>query len=86
MFTDQFGWPMKNPAIRGGVSLQFKLRLPRLLLALIPHILPNGGFVDAYRGGDKSSRPHSSTISIQFAQPVREFHFQQPTDQGLHHP
>lgn len=38
---------MKNPALTGGVSVQFKLRLTRLLLALVPHILPNGRFVDA---------------------------------------
>ena len=33
---------MKNPALPGGVSLHFKLRLPRLLLALVPHLLRNG--------------------------------------------
>jgi len=33
---------MKNPALTGGVSLHFKLRLTRLLLALVPHLPPNG--------------------------------------------
>ena len=80
---------MKNPALTGGVSLPFKLRLTRLLLALVPHILPNGRFVDAHRGGEKSSCPDPATIPLHFAQHVREFLFQLPTGyafQGLHHP
>ncbi len=80
---------MKNPALTGGVSLQFKLRLTRLLLALVPHILPNGRFVDPHRGGEKPSCPDPATIPIHFAQHVREFLFQLPTGdafQGLHHP
>ncbi len=39
---------MKNPALTGGVSLQFKLRLTRLLLALVLDIVPNRGLVDAH--------------------------------------
>lgn len=39
---------MKNPALTGGVSLQFKLRLTRLLLALVPYIRANRDFADAH--------------------------------------
>ena len=79
---------MKNPALTGGVSLQFKLRLTRLLLALVLDIVPNRGLVDAHRGGEKSSCPDPATIPIHFAQDVREFLFQLPAGhafQGLHH-
>ena len=31
---------MKNPALTGGASLQFKLCLTRLLLPLVLHMLP----------------------------------------------
>ena len=48
-----------NPCpLAGGVSLQFKLRLTRLLLALVLDIVPNRRLVDAHRGGEKSSRPN----------------------------
>lgn len=80
---------MKNPALTGGVSLQFKLRLTRLLLALVLDIVPNRRLVDAHRGGEKSSCPNSATIPIHFAYHVREFPFQLPTGhtfQGFHHP
>jgi hypothetical protein len=79
---------MKNPALTGGVSLQFKLRLTRLLLALVPHVLSNRGLVDANRGSEKSSCPDPAAIPIYFAQHVREFLFQLPTGyalQGLHY-
>ncbi|NOU10743.1 MAG: class I SAM-dependent methyltransferase, partial [Nitrospira sp.] len=42
---------MKNPALPGGVSSQFKLRLTRLLLALVLDIVPNRRLVDPHRGG-----------------------------------
>lgn len=80
---------MKNPALTGGVSLQFKLRLTRLLLALVLDVVPNRGLVDAYRGGEKPSCPDPAAIPIHFAQYVREFLFQLPTRdafQRLHHP
>lgn len=80
---------MKNPALPGGVSSQFKLRLTRLLLALVPHTLPNGRFVDAHRGGEKPSCPDPAAIPMHFAQHVLEFLFQLPTGyafRGLHHP
>jgi len=80
--------PMKNPALPGGVSLQFKLRLTRLLLALVLNIVPNRGLVDAHRGGEKPSCPAPATIPVHFAQHVREFLFQLPTGdafQDLHH-
>lgn len=80
---------MKNPALPGGVSSQFKLRLTRLLLALVLDIVPNRGLVDAHCGGEKSSCPNSATIPIHFAYHVREFLFQLPTGhtfQGFHHP
>jgi hypothetical protein len=70
---------MKNPALTGGVSLQFKLRLTRLLLALVPHILANRGLVDAHGRGEKSSCPDPTTIPLHVAQHVREFLFQLPT-------
>ena len=79
----------KNPALTGGVSLQFKLRLTRLLLALVPYIPANRGLVDAHRGGEQSSCPHSTAILIHSAQPVREFLFQLPTRhayQRFHYP
>ena len=80
---------MKTPALTGGVSLQFKLRLTRLLLALVPHILPNGRFIDPHRGSEKPSCPDSAASPLHVAQHVREFLFQLPTGyafQGLHHP
>ena len=40
---------MKNPALTGGVSLQFKLRLTRFLLALVSNIVPNRRFVEPHR-------------------------------------
>lgn len=68
---------MKNPTLTGGVSLLFKLRLTRLLLALVPHILVNRGLLETYRRGEPSSCPDSATIPIHFAEHVRlamEFH------------
>jgi hypothetical protein len=56
---------MKNPALPGGVSLPFTLRVTRLLLAQVPHRLPNRGFVEAHRGGKPSSCPlcrHPKTL------------------------
>ncbi len=79
---------MKNPALPGGGSLQFKLRLTRLLLALVLDIVPNRGLVDPHRGGEKSSCPNPATIPLHVAQYVREFLFQLPTRdtlQRLHH-
>ena len=79
---------MKNPALTGGVSLKFKLRLTRLLLALVPNVLPNRRFVNAHRGGKKSSCPDPTPIPIYFGQIVREFLFQSSarhTFQDLHH-
>ena len=58
---------METPPLQGGVSLQFKLRLARLLIALVPQILPNGHFVYGHRGGEQSSCPDPATIPIHFA-------------------
>ncbi|MBL8039669.1 MAG: MBL fold metallo-hydrolase [Nitrospira sp.] len=44
--------PMKNPALPGGVSSRFKLRLTRLLPALVLDIVPNRGLADAHCGGE----------------------------------
>ncbi len=74
---------MKNPALPGGVSLQFKLRLTRLLLALVLDIVPNCGLVDPHRGGEASSRQNPATIPLHVAQSVREFLFQLPTRDPL---
>ncbi len=63
-YAGQYTQEMKNPALTGGVSLQFKLRLTRLLLALVPDILPNRGFIDANRGGEKSSCPDAPSIPL----------------------
>ncbi len=69
---------MKNPALTGGVSLKFKLRLTRLLLALVPDVLPNGGFVDAHRRGETFSCLDPTAIPRDFSQIVREFLLQPP--------
>ncbi len=74
---------MKNPTLTGGVSSQFKLRLTRLLLALVLDIVPNRGLGDAHCGGKKSSCSNSATIPIHFAHHVREFLFQLPTRHTL---
>ena len=74
---------MKNPALTGGVSFQFKLRLTRLLLAPVSDILPNRGFVDADRGGEQSSCPHPTPIPIHLRQIVREFLFEPTTRHAL---
>jgi len=59
---------MKNPALPGGVSSQFKLRLTRLLLALVLDIVPNRGLVDAHCGGEKWGVPklrhHPDTLCV----------------------
>ena len=79
---------MKNPALTGGVSLKLKLRLTRLLLALVPNIVPNRRFVDTDRRDEESSCPDSAPIPVHFGQIVREFLFHPTTCytlQRLHH-
>ncbi len=67
---------MKHPALTGGVSLQFKLRLSRLLLALVSDILPNRGLIDAHRRGEQSSCPDSTSSSqYTFAKKCGNFSF-----------
>lgn len=55
---------MKNPALTGGGSLQSKLCVTRLLLALVPHRLANRSLVapPVEANNPRAPRPHPTTL------------------------
>ena len=63
-------------ALTGVALSEVKLRLSGVLLALVPHIASDDGFVDAYRGDEKSFAPDTAAIPVHLLQEVRKALFE----------